>query len=899
MAKRPSLITGRTGWPADALPPSGRALPAARNCTLLGKFPGGLKPPPRIGARLIEVILRGRRTRHNWIVSLLGTGCLLVLVGCQALNQQAPGGDGSVSFSTSPLSFGSIGAGDSKTLADSISNTTSSDVTVSTIHVSDPSFQVTGVTLPLTIPAGQSASFSVKFQPAAQGTFSATASFANSGGQSLASLPVSGKAVSGGQLTLAPSSLNFGNVLVGSNKISSVILSNSGAADLTLSQAALSGAGFSASSLQLPLTLHPGDTASMTVTFAPPAAGNFTGKISFNTDANDADLPLSGTGVTQGLLSANPASLAFGSVQVGSNSSLSETLTNTGGAATTISQATVTGAGFSITGLSLPVTLNPGQAVTFHVKFSPTNPGTVNGSVSVVSDASNSPLSIPLSGTGLAQGSLTSSPASFNFGNVKIGSPATINGTLTNTGGSSLTISAATVTGAGFSISGLSLPLTLSAGQGTSFKITFNPSVAGNASGTATIQSDGSNPTLNIPLAGTGVTPGTLSPNPSSVAFGNVQVGTNSTKTETLTNTGGSSLTISAANVSGTGFSISGLTLPLTLTAGQNTSFTVKFAPTVAGNASGSVVLTSDGSNPSLTIPLSGTGVTQGTLSPNPSSLAFGNVQVGHSSNLSETLTNTGGSSVTITQANVSGSAFSISGLTLPATLNPSQSVTFTATFTPTATGSASGSISVVSNASNSPLSIPLSGTGTAQGQLAVTPSTLNFGNVTVGSSAQLNGTLTASVGSVTVSSATIDNSEFTLSGITFPKTIAAGNSATFTVTFTPTSAGTANASLTFTSNASNSPTVESLTGVGKAGGAHSVDVSWDAASEAIGYNVYRGTVSGGPYTMLNTSMDTSTTYTDTSVVAGQTYYYVATAMYSGDQESGYSNEAQAVIPNP
>jgi large repetitive protein len=65
------------------------------------------------------------------------------------------------------------------------------------------------------------------------------------------------------------------------------------------------------------------------------------------------------------------------------------------------------------------------------------------------------------------------------------------------------------------------------------------------------------------------------------------------------------------------------------------------------------------------------------------------------------------------------------------------------------------------------------------------------------------------------------------------------------------------------------------------------------------GYNVFRGTQSGGPYTMLNSSLLSGTTYTDTTVQAGQTYYYVAPAVNSADVESQYSNHVQAVIPSP
>ena len=368
----------------------------------------------------------------------------------------------------------------------------------------------------------------------------------------------------------------------------------------------------------------------------------------------------------------------------------------------------------------------------------------------------------------------------------------------------------------------------------------------------------------------------------------------------TLTNSGGSSLTVSQATLTGTSFTLSGLTLPLTLGAGQSATFSVVFAPQSAGSVSGNVAFTSNASNPAMNLPLSGTGVTGGTLTANPTSLAFGSVQVAaNSASLSETLTNSGGSTITISQANLTGAVFSVSGLTLPLTLTASQSVTFTATFAPTSAGAASGNLSVVSNASNSPLNIALSGTGTSAGQLAVSPTSLSFGNVVVGSSASLNGSLNASGASVTVTSASLTNGEFVLSGISLPATIPAGQSATFTVTFTPGASGGASASLSFSSNAANSPAVQSMTGTGTAPAPHTVDLTWNASANAVGYNVYRSTVSGGPYSMINTSLDATTAYTDTTVSSGQTYYYVATTVDGSSNESGYSNQAQAVIPNP
>jgi hypothetical protein len=204
-----------------------------------------------------------------------------------------------------------------------------------------------------------------------------------------------------------------------------------------------------------------------------------------------------------------------------------------------------------------------------------------------------------------------------------------------------------------------------------------------------------------------------------------------------------------------------------------------------------------------------------------------------------------------------------------------------------------------VSNASNSPLNIALSGTGTAPGTLAVSPTSLSFGNVVVGSSSSLNGSLTASGASVTVASAGLNNGEFVLSGISLPATLAAGQSTPFTVTFTPQASGATSASLSFSSNAANSPTVQTMTGTGTAATQHTVDLSWTASADAVGYNIYRSTTSGSGYSMINSSLDSTTAYTDSTVVSGQTYYYVATAVNSESQESGYSNQAQAVIPSP
>jgi fibronectin type 3 domain-containing protein len=150
------------------------------------------------------------------------------------------------------------------------------------------------------------------------------------------------------------------------------------------------------------------------------------------------------------------------------------------------------------------------------------------------------------------------------------------------------------------------------------------------------------------------------------------------------------------------------------------------------------------------------------------------------------------------------------------------------------------------------------------------------------------------------VSSLGVSGSQFSVSGITLPVTIAAGNSVSFQLTFAPQTSGTASANATFASNASNSPTVQALSGSGTVP-QHSVSLGWNTSTSVgvVGYSIYRGTVSGGPYTRINSALDAMPFDTDSTVQGGQTYYYVVTAVDSAGAESSYSSQVQTVIPYP
>ena len=295
-----------------------------------------------------------------------------------------------------------------------------------------------------------------------------------------------------------------------------------------------------------------------------------------------------------------------------------------------------------------------------------------------------------------------------------------------------------------------------------------------------------------------------------------------------------------------------------------------------------------------------------GQLAPNPISENFETVQVGSYQQLSEAVTNNGGSSVTISQVGIIGPGFTLSGISVPMMLAVGQSANFSVIFAPQSAGPASGNVTITSNSSNPMLTIALSGTVTsATAQLTATPATLSAGSVFVGTSGAVSGNLNASGANVTVTAADTNNSRFTIGGLSPPVIIPAGQSAPFTVTFSPQIGGADSAALTFCSDAQPSTTTGTVIGTGASAPTHTVSLLWNASTSPniSGYNIYRAVYANscGSYSKINGAiLDVATEYTDYSVTNGANYCYATTAVNSSNEESGYSNIVSDIqIPPP
>ena len=490
-------------------------------------------------------------------------------------------------------------------------------------------------------------------------------------------------------------------------------------------------------------------------------------------------------------------------------------------------------------------------------------------------------------------------PGVVDFGTVIVGSKVPHQVSVLNTGTAPVTITALTVSAAAFSVSGATLPLSLPAGQAMSFSVWFNSAITGKSSATLTAQADGGVSPAVVTLTGTASpAPLSLSAAPTSLSFGGVKVGATVAQNLVITNTGTSDVTITQINLNAKDMTLSGATLPVTISATQSLNLTVQYKPLTPGAVSANVQLV-DAQGGSFAVSVTGNGL-QGILTTSPASIAFGNVVDGLSNSQPVQITNTGNSALTISQSAISGSGFSVTGLTVPLVLAAGQGTSCNVLFGPRSAGNVTGVLRLDSDGVAFSTAVSLSGTGVASTRtLSISQNSLDFGSIAVGSTSS-QAVILANTGNspVTISQIGENGAAFALAGAATPIVLAPAQSTSITVNFNPAAAGTATGTVSVASDATGSPNTVSLAGRGFAPSPHSVLLSWNASTSTVtGYYVYRSTVDGTGYTKLNASSVSSLDYTDNQLQSGMTYYYVTTAIDGAGLESVYSNQTSAIIP--
>lgn len=296
----------------------------------------------------------------------------------------------------------------------------------------------------------------------------------------------------------------------------------------------------------------------------------------------------------------------------------------------------------------------------------------------------------------------------------------------------------------------------------------------------------------------------------------------------------------------------------------------------------------------------------EGVLSLSATSFNFNTVAIGKSATQTLHIANTGAAPLTLESVTLKSSQFSLTGPSVPRTILPAQKVDYTLTFEPSVAGNATAAIKIASNASSSPAAVSLAGVAEkAFAAMQVTPSSISFGNQKLQATTTQNVTL-KNTGDInfTISGVTSAGAGFGFSNLAPGSAIAPNKSLTFQIWFRPQTSGSASGHISILSSNLSTPASIDVSGAGVTSGTssppplqHSVALSWSpSVSPGAGYRVYRDDGSG-LFRLSHVIHDL--TYTDATVVSGNTYHYAVTAVGSADDESSYSNEATAVIPTP
>src|SRR5271163_4442535 len=204
---------------------------------------------------LHSLSVRARRFQTNF----LAVGIVVLFCG---MIPCAFAGTAKLSYSPSDLRFGDIVVGQSESLPVVVTNNEGTSVNISGITVGNSTFSVSGVSLPLTLPVGQSFELNVTFTPTVNGWAGSPIKFSVNGA-STNGLEVEGTGVNSQPVTAFPSTVSFGQVAMGSTSTTQVVLTNMRSGRINLSGVSASGGGFSASGLSFPMTLAGGQSVTL------------------------------------------------------------------------------------------------------------------------------------------------------------------------------------------------------------------------------------------------------------------------------------------------------------------------------------------------------------------------------------------------------------------------------------------------------------------------------------------------------------------------------------------------------------------------------------------------------------------------------------------------------------
>ncbi len=787
---------------------SGQTIPSGSTCTIQVDF-----APSQQGTRTASLTVFANVAGGQLQAALTGTAVAPAAVTLQPST-----------LAFSPQQTGTTASAQ----AISIENTGGNTLTLTSATVTGP-FQISSNGCGSSLPSSNACAISITFSPTTTGAASGTLTLVDSAGTQTA--PLTGTGIAPATDTLSATSVNFpGTVIQQTSAPLTVTLTNSGGQPLSSLGTSVSGPFAVASTCGGALAA--GSSCTFSITYSPTAIGTAHGSLTVSDALRSQSIALNGTGLARPVITLSSSSLNFGHQQVNFTiGPLSVTLSNTGGSPLLNATPTFSGPGaasFQIAGNSCGASVAAGATCELKLVFDPQSTGAQNATLTISSPAPGvTPATIALTGTGLAPPSMLPSPATLNFGLLKVNytsGPYIV--TITNSGQVPMNPPTFTLSGlnaADFAFVQSSCPLTgnhqVVPGQTCTYQGTFTPSLVGQESATLTFTSSNAIPaSASVSLLGIGTSLIDFTSSPSSVTFPATFVATPSSPAIiTLSELTKQPLNQFSLALSGPFQLIpSRTTCGTTLLGAGSCNAAIVYTPTAVGTQSGTLTVSSitPGFTP-VSIPLSGNGLAVGQLQTSAPTLGFGSVLVGTTSGAQQlTVTNAGAAPLNGLNLAATG-PFTLTGNGCGTSLAPAAFCTVTVAYTPTTAGNSTGSLSITSTSVGvNPLQTTLTGNGLAPGALEVSPSFLVFGTQTIGQPSVAQAVTVFNTGptALTLPQPVIVG-DFALSTSTCGSQIAAGDNCTLYLVFSPTQPGSRQGSATLTASQNNIPVSIALSG--------------------------------------------------------------------------------------
>jgi Pro-kumamolisin, activation domain/Abnormal spindle-like microcephaly-assoc'd, ASPM-SPD-2-Hydin len=543
--------------------------------------------------------------------------------------------------------------------------------------------------------------------------------------------------------------------------------------------------------------------------------------------------------VTAPAVTLSPTSLTFASTTVGSTTAAQVvTVKNSGTATLTLTSETLTGTNatsFLISANTCTTSLAAAATCAVSVEFKPATAGTLTASLSIADSATGSPQTVALTGTGTAAAApaVTLTPTSLTFASTTVGvTTAAQVVTVKNSGTAALTLTSETLTGtnaSSFLISANTCTTSLAAAATCTVSVEFKPATAGALTAALSIADNATGSPQAVTLSGTGAAAAAaVTLTPTSLTFASTTVGsTTAAQVVTVKNSGTAALTLTSETLTGTNatsFLISANTCTTSLAAAATCTVSVEFKPAAAGALTASLSIADNATGSPQTVSLTGTGAAAAApaITLTPTSIAFpATVTAATSVAQVVTVKNTGTAAATISSIALGGTnatSFVEIG-TCGTSLAAGASCSIYVAFKPASAAALAGTLSVTDNATGSPQTVTLTGTGTAAPALTLSATTLAFATTTHAT--------TSAAQTVTLTNATtttINLTSIALAGTspadfvelnTCGATLAPAATCQVFVAFKPAAVAAYTASVSIADNAASSPQSVTISGTG------------------------------------------------------------------------------------